>query len=223
MPPARKRIAALGSAIVVVVSLTVHLARVSLGTTPLLQFTPTAFAYAPVVFHNYAPTPPTPTSTSTPTATPTSTVTPIPTHARFHLCCFDVLSETCSACVGVWILGPGESFLWESSELSLDITGTTYEFGIAAASEGSTTFAVELFLIQQAQDLPLASTSFTVDSALASRYVRVVEGPDPAVAIGVDRLRVKITNVLGGRGQIYIGDPDGAEAGGSYVQFPRSQ
>jgi hypothetical protein len=53
--------------------------------------------------------------------------------------------------------------------------------------------------------------------------VRVVEGIDPAVTIDLDRLRVIITNTVGVRGQIYIGDPASAEAGGSYVEFPRSQ
>ncbi len=222
MPPARRHIAALGTVIVlVVVSLTILLARASLGTVPLLDFTPTAFVYAPAVFRDYAPSTPTPTITPTPTATPTSTPTPIPTHGRLYLCCTDVLGEACSGCWGVYILGTGESFVWQSGGLPREITGTTYEFGIAASSEGSTAFEVELFLVQQDQDHLLASTSFTSDSPLADRYVRVVQGIDPAVTINEDRLKVRIS-ASGARGQIYIGDPNNAEAGGSYVEFPQS-
>jgi len=219
MSPARRRAAVVGTVIVVVVvSLTILLARASLGTAPPLDFTPTAFVYAPVVFRDHAP------STPTPTATPTSTPTPIPTHARLHLCCFDHLREICLEWCGgqVGYLGPGESFKWQqSSGLPRDIIGTTYEFGVAASSPGTTTFEVELFLIQQDQELLLASTRFTVESPLADRYVLVVEGIDPAVVVNEDRLKVSITNVSGTRAPIYSGDPDRAEAGGSYVEYPQ--
>ena len=223
MRPAWRRAAALGTAIVVVaMGLTVLLARASLGIVPpLQQFTPTALVYAPVVFRDHDFPTATVTVTPTNTATPTSTPTPIPTHARFYLCCSN-LSETCGCGAAEWTLGTGQSFPWESGGLPMDIAGTTYEFAIAASSVGSTVFEVELHLIQQAQDLLLASTSFTVASAQPARYVQGVQGIDPAVTIDQDRLQLIITNVSGARVTIYNGNPDTAEAGGSYVQFPRS-
>jgi hypothetical protein len=230
MRSARRRVAVTGAVMgVVIVSLAMLLARASSGTTlhaPPADFTPVAFVYEPIIFRDYAPSTATPTNTPTPTATPTSTPTPIPTHARLHLCCFDHLREICLEWCGgqVGYLGPGESFKWQqSSGLPRDIIGTTYEFGIAASSPGTTTFEVELFLIQQDQELLLASTRFTVESPLADRYVLVVEGIDPAVVVNEDRLKVSITNVSGTRAPIYSGDPDRAEAGGSYVEFPQSR
>ena len=217
MPTARRRVAALGTVIVMVVVLSILLfARASLGTALPLDLTPTAFLYAPVVFRDHAP------STPTPTATPTSTATPIPTHARFYLCCFDVLAETCSACWGFYSLYPDTSWAWQSTGLPIEIDGTTYEFGIAASSGSVSSLEVELYLIQD-QELLLATTSFAVDSPQAERYVQIVQGIDPAVTIGEDRLMVRISNVSGAFVQIYLGDPDQAEAGGSYVEFPRSR
>jgi len=104
----------------------------------------------------------------------------------------------------------------------MDIAGTTYEFGIVVSSEGSTVFKVELFLIQD-PDLLLASTSFTADSSQAERYVQTVQGIDPEVTIGEDRLMMVVTNVSGAAGQIYFGEPGSAEAGGSYIEFPQSR
>lgn len=226
MRSARRRVAVTGAVIgVVIVSLAMLLARASSGTTlhaPPADFTPVAFVYEPIIFRDYAPSTATPTNTPTPTATPTSTPTPIPTHARLYLCCFDLIDETCSECWGFYSLYPDASWDWQSAELPMDIDGTTYEFGIAASSGSSTVFEVELFLMQE-EELFLASTSFTANSPQAERYVRVVQGIDPAVAIDQDRLMVRISNVAGVSGQIYLGDPDRAEAGGSYVEFPQSR
>jgi hypothetical protein len=223
MPSAGRHLATLGTVIVVVVaSLTILIARASLGTAPPLDFTPTAFVYAPVLFRDYAPSTPTPTITPTPTTTPTNTPTTVPTHARLHLCCFDLLDEACSGCWGFYTLGSGEEFVWQSGGLPMDIAGTSYEFGIAASSGGNTTFEVELFLLQE-ESILLASTSFTANSSQAERYVRVVQGIDPAVTIDEDRLMMRISNVSGAAGQIYFGEPGSAEAGGSYIEFPQSR
>lgn len=223
MRTARRRVVVIGAVmVVVIVSLTIVLARASLGTAPPSDFTPTAFVYAPVVFRDHAPSTPTPTNTATPTATPTNTPTPLPTHARLYLCCFDLLGETCPGCWGYYSLPSGGTWTWQSVGLPMDIAGTTYEFGIAASSGSSTVFEVELFLVQE-QEILLASARFTADSPEAERYVHIVQGIDPTVTIDKDRLLIRISNVSGAAGQIYLGDPDEAEAGGSYVEFPQSR
>jgi hypothetical protein len=105
----------------------------------------------------------------------------------------------------------------------VDISGTTYGFGIAASSDGSTTFKVQLLLDQGGGERLLASTSFTANSSEPTRYVRVVQGIDPRVRINEDELKVKISHVSGDVGQIYFGVPTWAEAGGSYFDFAVSQ
>jgi hypothetical protein len=223
---ARRRIVVTGAVVTIVIaSFTITLARMSGGTGPdpsLSAFTPIAFVYEPAIYRDYAPATSAPADTPTPTATPTGTPTPIPTNARFHLCCYTEMNEACPGCSGYFWLYPGDEWVWESGGLPMEISGTTYEFGIAASSGGSTAFDVELFLMQ-GTDLLLASTNFTANSSQAERYVRIVQGIDPTVTINQDRLMLRIVNTSGAPGQVYFGDPGQAEAGGSYVEFPQSR
>jgi len=224
----RRLVVVLGAAIVVViVSVTMVLARVTRETAssaPLLQLTATAFIYEPIVLKGYAPPTPAPTDTPLPTATPTPTPTPISDQVRLYLCYSVAIAETCQGPSVAYTLGPGTitAWEWQSDVLSMDIGGTTYEFSIAASSTGNTVFEVELRLLG-VEELLLASTSFTANSSTAERYTRIVEGIDPAVRIGQDRLKVTITNVSSAPGVIYFGDPASAGAGGSYFEFPRAQ
>jgi hypothetical protein len=218
----RRPLVVLGVTIViVVVSLTMVLARVTrdaASSAPLLDLTATAFVYEPIVLKGYAP------SLPTPTTTPTPTVTPIPDQVRLYLCCF-AINPTCQGCSGSYPFypsPPNNTWEWESDPLSVDIGGTTYEFSIAASSTSNTVFQVELYLVQ-AEELLLASTSFTANSSEAERYTQVVQGIDPTVSIGQDRLLVRITNVGGTTGDVYFGDPASAGAGGSYFEFTRAK
>jgi hypothetical protein len=228
LPATRRPVVALGAAIVVaIVSVTMALARVTreaASSAPLLAFTATAFVYEPVIFRGYAPSTPTPTDTLTPTPTATPTATPIPEQIRMYLCCF-AINATCQGCSGSYPFypsPPNNMWEWESDPLSMDIGGSAYEFSIAASSTSNTVFQVELYLVQ-AEELLLASTSFSADSSEPARYTRGVQGIDPTVTIGQDRLLVRITNIGGTTGDIYFGDPATAGAGGSYFEFPRAQ
>jgi len=179
---------------------------------------------------------PTPTSTSTPTPTPTSvptstltpTVTPtgIPTPTRILLCCRDeqlVLDDDCIisgwVCYGEAWLYLGGTAVWDDMTLLKDIAGTTYTFGIAASSYSSTEFRARLVLVQEGNDVVLASTSFIVSSPEPTQFVNIVGGVDPTVNSGEDQLKVTISHVSGDVGQIYFGAHQWAGAGGSYVEI----
>ena len=99
-----------------------------------------------------------------------------------------------------------------------DITGTTYTFGIAASSYGSTEFRAKIVLVQEEGNVLLASTSFIASSSEPTQFVSTVEGIDPTVNRGEDKLEVRISFVSGDMGQIYYGAPQWAGAGGSYVE-----
>jgi hypothetical protein len=100
-----------------------------------------------------------------------------------------------------------------------DITGTSYTFGIAASSYSSTEFRAEIVLVQGQNSLLLVSTSFTASSPEPTRFVSTVEGINPTVNRGEDKLEVRISYVSGDVGQIYYGIPQYAGAGGSYVEI----
>ena len=100
-----------------------------------------------------------------------------------------------------------------------DITGTTYTFGIAASSYGSTEFRADIVLVQGQSNVLLASTSFIANSPGPTQFVSTVEGIDPTVNRGEDRLEVRISYVSGDVGTIYFGGPQWAGAGGSYVEI----
>jgi len=224
----RRSLVVLGAAaVVVIVSVTMVLARATreaASSAPLPQLTATAFIYEPIVLRGYAPPTPAPTDTAAPTATATPTATPISDQVRLYLCCFGI-NETCQGCSGSYPLypsPPNNAWEWESDPLSMDIGGTAYEFSIAARSDSTTVFQVELYLLGVEQQL-LASTSFTANSKDPTRYTQGVQGIDPTVSIGQDWLLVRITNVGGTAGDVYFGDPASAEAGGSYFEFPRAQ
>jgi hypothetical protein len=103
--------------------------------------------------------------------------------------------------------------------LHRDITDTTYTFGIAVSSYSSTEFRAEIVLVQGQNSVVLASTSFTASSTGPTRVVSTVEGIDPAVNQGADKLRVRISHISGDVGMIYFGVPQWAGAGGSYVEM----
>lgn len=113
----------------------------------------------------------------------------------------------------------GGILVWDDMTLQKDIAGTTYTFGIAASSFSSTEFQAEIFLVQGQNDILLASTSFTASSLEAVQFVSTVEGIDPAVNRGEDKLEVRISHVSGDMGWIFYGLPEWAEAGGSYVEI----
>ena len=100
-----------------------------------------------------------------------------------------------------------------------DITGTTYTFAIAASSNGSTEFKAEIVLVQGEGSVLLASISFVVCSSTPTQFVSTVEGIDPSVNRGEDKLEVRMSHVSGDVGRIYFGVPQYAEAGGSYVEM----
>jgi hypothetical protein len=109
--------------------------------------------------------------------------------------------------------------VWDYITLLKDITGTTYAFGIAASSDGSTEFRAEIVLVQEDSDVVLASTSFTASSSEPTQFVSTVQGIDPMVNRGEDELEVRISHVAGDVGQIYHGVSQYAGAGGSYVEM----
>ena len=111
------------------------------------------------------------------------------------------------------------TLVWNDMTLQRDIIDTTYTFAMAASSYGSTEFMVEIVLIQQQSPVVLASTSFTAISPEATHYVSTVEGIDPAVNRGADKLEVRVSYVSGDVGLIYFGAPQRAGAGGSYVDM----
>ena len=133
-----------------------------------------------------------------------------------------VLDDDCIidgwACYGeVWLYFGGAA-TWDDLTLLKDIAGTTYTFGIAASSYSSTEFRADIVLVQGQNSLILASTSFTATSPQPTRFVSTVEGIDPTVNRGEDKLEVRITHVSGNVGTIYFGSPQWAGAGGSYVE-----
>jgi len=210
----------------------------------VLADTPTPYqVYLPLILRNWFFTPtrtptvtpipmPTLTSTPTPPPTPTSTPTPtltpttVPTPTRVLLCCREdgqlVLDDDCIidglACVSAtWLYGG--TMIWNDMILLSDIAATTYTFGIAASSYSFTEFRAEIALVQGQNRLILASTSFTANSPEPVRFVSTVEGIDPTVNPGEDKLEVRISHVSGNVGTIYFGVPQRAGAGGSYVEI----
>ena len=142
------------------------------------------------------------------------------------LCCRDeqlVLDDDCIinglACYGECWLYFGGIATWDDMTLLKGITGTTYTFGIAASSYGSTEFRADIVLVQEQGNVLLASTSFTASSPEPARFVSTVEGIDPTVNRGEDKLEVKISYVSGDVGTIYFGVPQWAGAGGSYIEI----
>ena len=109
--------------------------------------------------------------------------------------------------------------IWDDMTLQKDTTGTTYTFGIAASSFTFTEFRAEIVVVQGQNDVVLASTSFIVSCPEPAQFVSTVEGIDPAVNIGEDKLKVRVSYVSGDLGQIYFGAPQWAGAGGSYVEI----
>jgi hypothetical protein len=152
---------------------------------------------------------------------------PTPSSARLYLCCWAAIDEDCyiggHGCNGASWVYPGETEVWRSGALLVDIAGTTYGFGIAASSDGSTSFEARLLLVQEGGELLLARTNFTASSSQPACYARVVQGIDPAVRINQDKLKVEISHVSGDVGQVYYGVPHFTEAGGSYIDFVVSQ
>lgn len=214
------------------------------GMGKALADTPTPYrVYLPLILSRWQPasiptptrTPtatPTPSSTPTPTPTPTGTPTPtstptsVPTPARILLCCSRdsqlVLDDDCI--IGGWqcvaaMSFYGGTFVWDDMTLHKDITGTTYTFGIAASSYSSTELRGEIVLVQGQNRLVLASTSFTASFPEPVQFVSTVEGIDPMVNPGEDRLEVRISHISGDVGTIYFGVPQLAGAGGSYVEI----
>ena len=143
------------------------------------------------------------------------------------LCCYDnqlVLDDDCIiggwACFGeAWLYYPGGRAVWDNMTLLKDITETAYTFGMAASSNSSTEFRAEIVLVQEERDVVLASTSFTANSSRPIQFARTVEGIDPRVNRGEDKLEVRISHVSGDVGQIHFGVPQYAGAGGSYVEI----
>jgi hypothetical protein len=109
--------------------------------------------------------------------------------------------------------------VWDDMTLLKDVVATTYTFGIAASSYSSTEFRAEIVLVQGQNDVVLASTSFIVSCPDPAQFVSTVEGIDPAVNSGEDKLEVRISYVSGDVGKIYYGAPQWAGAGGSYVEI----
>lgn len=134
-----------------------------------------------------------------------------------------ILDDDCivdgRACFGeVWLYFGGTA-VWDEMTLLKDITGTSYGFGIAASSYSSTEFRADIVLVQGQDSLVLASTSFTASSSQPIQFVSTVEGIDPTVNRGEDKLEVRISHVSGDVGTIYFGAPQWAGAGGSYVEI----
>jgi hypothetical protein len=102
----------------------------------------------------------------------------------------------------------------------VDLSGTSYAFGIAASSQGSTTFQAQLWLVQGSNQVLLAQRYLVANSATPTRYSGVVQGIDPAVRVNQDSLRLVVRHVAGATGSVYFGVPSEAEGGGSYVDVP---
>jgi hypothetical protein len=151
---------------------------------------------APDQWHAYLPL-----VRKAPLPTPT-----VPHWVQRYLCCWQALDADCiidgAPCYGVVPLQGGESATWLSEVLPWDIVSSTYHFTIGATG-ASAEFRVELFLQREAQELPLAAYTFSATGT--SPYKRTVQGTDPSVEIGKDRLGLRISLVSGEEGYISIG------------------
>ena len=181
----------------------------------ILRFGPVYRSYLATVRRGYPPTP-TPTHAPTPTRLPGS--------GRLYLCCDAALNQNCATgyiiCWGSTDIRSGNQFSWSSGRLLVDLSGTSYAFGIAASSQGSTTFQAQLWLVQGSNQVLLAQRYLVANSATPTCYSGVVQGIDPAVRVNQDSLRLVVRHVAGATGSVYFGVPSEAEGGGSYVDVP---